>query len=65
LDYDNWIPLYRAGTPPAGTTTAVGVSLVSSDPRFLERVDNLIRDAKFDKITPTKYTLEISTMDGF
>ena len=65
LDYDNWIPLHRRGTPPSGTTTAIGVSIVSGDRRFLERIDRLVRDAKFTKITDTKYTLEIATMDGF
>jgi len=65
IDYDNWIPLHRRGTPPLGTTTAIGVSIVSNDRRFLERIDRLVRDAKFTKISDTKYTLEIATMEGF
>jgi type II secretory pathway pseudopilin PulG len=65
LDYDNWVPLHRQGKAPTGTTTAIGVSLISRDPRFLERVGRLLRDAKFSKISRTKYTLEIATLDGF
>lgn len=65
LDYDNWIPLFRRGRAPAGTTTAVGVSIVSRDPRILLRIQHLIRDAKFTRISRTKYILEIATLDGF
>ena len=65
IDYENWMPLHRSGIPPSGTTTAIGVSVVSSDRRFLERIDGLVRDAKFTKLTDTKYTLEIATVDGF
>jgi len=65
LDYDNWIALHRMGQAPNGTSTVVGVSVISRDPRFLERVDRLVRDATFTKISRTKYTLEIATMDGF
>jgi prepilin-type N-terminal cleavage/methylation domain-containing protein len=65
LDYDNWLPLHRRGRVPAGTTTAIGVSIVSRDRKFLERVDGLIRDAKFNRVSNTKYILEIATLDGF
>jgi len=65
LDYDNWIPLYRQGRSPKGTTTAVGISIVSRDPQLLFRIQRLIRDAKFSKISRTKYTLEIATVNGF
>ncbi len=65
LDYDNWIALHRRGQAPPGTTTAIGVSVISRDPRFLERIGRLVRDAKFTRISRTKYTLEIATMDGF
>jgi prepilin-type N-terminal cleavage/methylation domain-containing protein len=65
LDYDNWIPLYRQGRAPNGTTTAVGISIVSRDPLLLLRIQRLIRDAKFSKISRTKYTLEIATVNGF
>lgn len=65
LDYDNWLPLHRQGRAPAGTKTMVGVSIVSRDRKFLERVDALIRDAKFTKVSQTKYILEIATLDGF
>jgi len=65
LDYDNWIPLHRAGLAPNGTTTAIGVSLVCRDPKLLERTYGLIKNAKFTKISRTKYTLEIATLNGF
>jgi len=65
VDYDNWIPLYKQGRSPNGTTTAVGVSIVSRDPALLERIHSLIRNAKFSKLSRTKYTLEIATINGF
>ena len=65
LDYDNWIPLHRQGKAPAGTTTAIGISIVSRDPRLLSRIQALLRDAKFTKISKTKYTLEVATLNGF
>jgi prepilin-type N-terminal cleavage/methylation domain-containing protein len=65
LDYDNWIPLYKQGRSPNGTDTAVGVSIISRDPKFLLRIQRLIRDAKFTRISNTKYTLEIATVTGF
>jgi prepilin-type N-terminal cleavage/methylation domain-containing protein len=65
LDYDNWVPLQKAGKAPNGTTTAIGVSVVCRDPKFLIRIQSLLRDAKFTKISPTKYTLEIATINGF
>lgn len=65
LDYDNWIPLHRRGRAPAGIRTAIGVSIVSRDRKFLERVDGLIRDAKFTRVSKTKYILEVATLDGF
>jgi prepilin-type N-terminal cleavage/methylation domain-containing protein len=65
LDYDNWIPLHRQGKAPNGTTTAIGVSIVCRDPKLLVRIQSLIKGAKFSKISNTKYTLEVATMDGF
>jgi prepilin-type N-terminal cleavage/methylation domain-containing protein len=65
IDYDNWIPQHRQGRAPNGTTTAIGVSIVSRDPQLLLRIQRLIRDAKFSKISKTKYTLEIATVNGF
>jgi prepilin-type N-terminal cleavage/methylation domain-containing protein len=65
LDYDNWIPLHKLGLAPGGTTTAIGVSIVSRDPKLLLRIQRLIRDAKFSPISKTKYTLEIATVNGF
>lgn len=65
LDYDNWVPLHRQRRAPAGTTTAIGVSIVSRDPKLLTRIQGLIRNAKFAKISRTKYTLEIATLNGF
>lgn len=65
LDYDNWIPLHRQGRPPNGTTTAIGVSIVSRDPKMLLRIQSLIRNAKFSRISRTKYTLEVATLNGF
>ena len=65
LDYDNWIALHQRGGAPVGLRTAVGVSLVSRDRKFLERVRGLIRDATFTRVSPTKYILEIATIDGF
>lgn len=65
LDYDNWMPLHRQGRAPNGTTTAVGVSIVCRDPKLLTRVQGLIRNAKFTKLSRTKYTLEIATVNGF
>jgi len=65
LDYDNWIPLHRLGSAPSGTTTAIGVSIVSRDPKLLLRIQGLIRNAKFTRISRTKYTLEVATLNGF
>ena len=65
IDYDNWIPLHRQGRAPNGTTTAIGVSIVSRDPKLLLRIQHLIRDAKFTRISRTKYTLEVATVNGF
>ncbi|HET9950682.1 MAG TPA: prepilin-type N-terminal cleavage/methylation domain-containing protein [Candidatus Eisenbacteria bacterium] len=65
LDYDNWTSLHRQGRAPNGTTTAIGVSVVSRDPKLLFRIQRLIRDAKFTQISKTKYTLEIATVNGF
>lgn len=65
LDYDNWLPLHRQGRAPEGMKTMIGVSIVSRDRRFLERVDALIRDAEFTKASNTKYILEIARVDGF
>jgi prepilin-type N-terminal cleavage/methylation domain-containing protein len=65
IDYDNWVPLHRQGRAPSGTTTAIGVSVISRDPRLLLRIQGLLKGAKFSKISNTKYTLEIATMNGF
>lgn len=65
IDYDNWIGLHRQGRAPAGTTTVVGVSIVCRDPKLLTRIQSLIRNAKFSRISRTKYTLEIATLNGF
>jgi type II secretory pathway pseudopilin PulG len=65
IDYDNWMPLHLQGKAPAGLKTAVGVSLVSGDRRLLQRVQTLLRDAKFIRVSNTKYILEIATVDGF
>ena len=65
IDYDNWIGLQRQGKAPNGTTTAIGISVVSRDPKFLLRIQNLIKGARFSKISRTKYTLEVATVNGF
>jgi prepilin-type N-terminal cleavage/methylation domain-containing protein len=65
LDYDNWVPLHLTGRAPSGTTTAIGVSIVCRDPKLLLRIQSLIRNAKFSRISRTKYTLEIATLNGF
>ena len=65
LDYDNWLPLHQAGKAPAGTTTAIGVSIVCRDPKLLTRVEGLIKNARFTPVSRTKYILEIATVNGF
>ena len=65
IDYDNWMPLHERGTMPAGTTTAVGVSIVCRDPKLLLRIEGLIKNAKFVPVSRTKSTLEIATLKGF
>jgi type II secretory pathway pseudopilin PulG len=65
LDYDNWIPLHKRGVARAGFSTAIGVSIISRDPKFLERVAHLLRGVKFIQVSRTKYILEIATMEGF
>ena len=65
LDYDNWMPLHLAGRAPSGTKTAIGVSIVSRDPKLLVRIQGLIKNANFTQISRTKYTLEIATLKGF
>jgi prepilin-type N-terminal cleavage/methylation domain-containing protein len=65
LDYDNWIALHRQGRAPTGTTTAVGVSIVCRDPKLLLRIQGLLKNAKFTRISRTKYTLELATLNGF
>lgn len=65
VDYDNWIGLHRQGRAPNGTTTVVGVSIISRDPKLLKRIQSLLRNTKFTKISNAKYTLEIATMNGF
>jgi type II secretory pathway pseudopilin PulG len=57
IDYDNWIGLHRQGRAPSGTTTVIGVSVISRDPKLLLRVQGLIKNATFTKISQTKYTL--------
>jgi hypothetical protein len=41
------------------------VSIVCRDPKLLTRIQGLIRNAKFSRISRTKYTLEIATLNGF
>jgi prepilin-type N-terminal cleavage/methylation domain-containing protein len=65
LDYDNWVALQTRGRAPNGTDTAIGISIVSRDPKLLLRIQRLIRGATFNKISTIKYTLEIATMKGF
>ena len=65
IDYDNWMPLHERGSLPAGTTTAIGVSIVCRDPRLLARIQGLIKNARFVPVSRTKSILEIATLKGF
>lgn len=65
IDYDNWMALHALGTMRAGTTTAVGVSIVCRDPKLLRRIEGLIKNAKFVPVSRTKSILEIATLKGF
>ena len=65
LDYDNWVPLQRQGRAPNGTSTAIGISIITRDPRLLGRIQGLLRDAKVTQMSRTKATLEVATMSGF